>query len=210
METSSVLLPFYAGNSPHKGQWHGALVFSLNCAWISGSVNNREAGDLNRHRAHYDVISMDTQTIHAIAYPHECDMICPFSDQSVAFSEWDQPFVQGNMWECIVNLINVTCYFFRRGVRTNPTTTWAMRRLYFDVQSILESNVCINRCISNLIIGYNWRLVKKIHICTSFETKMKTGCFIYSHWSAAFQNTVPTVAAFVGTLQRLSPMWAIR
>ena len=45
-------------NSPHKGQWCGALVFSLICAWINSWVNNREAGDLRRHRAHYDVIVM--------------------------------------------------------------------------------------------------------------------------------------------------------
>ena len=25
-------------NSPHKGQWHGALIFSLICAWINGWV----------------------------------------------------------------------------------------------------------------------------------------------------------------------------
>ena len=42
-------------NSPHRGQWRGALIFSLICAWINGWVNNREAGDLS-HRAHYDVI----------------------------------------------------------------------------------------------------------------------------------------------------------
>ena len=45
-------------NSPHKGQWRWALVFSLICAWINGWVNNREAGDLKRHRAHYDVTVM--------------------------------------------------------------------------------------------------------------------------------------------------------
>ena len=45
-------------NSPHKGQWRGALVFSLIFAWINDRVNNREAGDLRRHRAHYDVIIM--------------------------------------------------------------------------------------------------------------------------------------------------------
>ena len=45
-------------NSPHKGQWRGALMFSLICAWINGWVNNREARDLRRHRAHYDVIVM--------------------------------------------------------------------------------------------------------------------------------------------------------
>ena len=31
-------------NSPHKGQWREALVFSLICVWINGWVNNREAG----------------------------------------------------------------------------------------------------------------------------------------------------------------------
>ena len=46
-------------NSPHKGQWGGALMFSLICAWIHDWVNNREAGDLRRHRAHYDVIGIN-------------------------------------------------------------------------------------------------------------------------------------------------------
>ena len=45
-------------NSPHKGQWRGALVFSLICARINGWVNNREAGDLRRHGVHYDVAVM--------------------------------------------------------------------------------------------------------------------------------------------------------
>ena len=31
-------------------------MFSLICARINGCVNNREAGDLRRYRAHYDVI----------------------------------------------------------------------------------------------------------------------------------------------------------
>ena len=45
-------------NSPHKGQWRGALMFSLICVWINGWVNNREAGDLRRYLGHYDVIVM--------------------------------------------------------------------------------------------------------------------------------------------------------
>ena len=45
-------------NSPHKDQWRGALMFSLIGAWINASVNNRDADDLRRHRAHYDVIVM--------------------------------------------------------------------------------------------------------------------------------------------------------
>ena len=43
-------------NSPHKGQWRGALMFSLISVWINGWVNNREAGELRRYHAHYDVI----------------------------------------------------------------------------------------------------------------------------------------------------------
>ena len=45
-------------NFPHKGQLRGALMFSLICAWINRWVNNREAGDLRRHRAHHDVTVM--------------------------------------------------------------------------------------------------------------------------------------------------------
>ena len=33
-------------------------MFSLICVWINGWVNNREAGDLRRYLAHYDVIVM--------------------------------------------------------------------------------------------------------------------------------------------------------
>ena len=64
METFSALLALCAGNSPvpvnspHKGQWREALMFSLICARINDWVNNREAGDLRRHRGHYDVIVM--------------------------------------------------------------------------------------------------------------------------------------------------------
>ena len=45
-------------NSPHKGQWRGALMFSLMCAELNVWVNTREAGDLKRYRIHYDVIVM--------------------------------------------------------------------------------------------------------------------------------------------------------
>ena len=67
METFSALLALCAGNSPvpvnspYKGQWRGALMFSLICVWINDWVNNREAGDLTRYRAHYDVMVMNTK-----------------------------------------------------------------------------------------------------------------------------------------------------
>ena len=65
METFSALLALCAGNSPVSGEFHAQrpvtrsfdVFFDLRLKknrW----VNNREAGDLRRHRAHYDVIVM--------------------------------------------------------------------------------------------------------------------------------------------------------
>ena len=48
-------------NSPHKGQWRGALMFSLICTWIKAWANNGEAGDLRSHRAHDEVTVMVNQ-----------------------------------------------------------------------------------------------------------------------------------------------------
>ena len=41
-------------NSPHKGHWHGALMFSLICVLNKQSKHRW----FSRHRAHYDVIVM--------------------------------------------------------------------------------------------------------------------------------------------------------
>ena len=61
METSSASLAFCAGNSPVIGEFPSQrpvtrsfdVFFDLH---INGWLNNREAGDLKRHRAHYDLI----------------------------------------------------------------------------------------------------------------------------------------------------------
>ena len=70
-------------NFPHNGQWRGALLFSLICAWVNwvnGGVNNRKAGGLKCHHNHYDVTVMihhDSQqrlTDHFLIY-HEYETI---------------------------------------------------------------------------------------------------------------------------------------
>ena len=53
-------------NSPHKGQWRGAFMFSLVWAWINGWANNREAGGLRLHRTHYDVTVMWQQDCYRV------------------------------------------------------------------------------------------------------------------------------------------------
>ena len=68
METLSALLVLCEGNpsvfsdSSHKGQRRGAFMYSLICAWTNGWANHRDAGDVRRHSAHYDVAVMKRGT----------------------------------------------------------------------------------------------------------------------------------------------------
>ena len=57
------------GNShftPHIGQWGGALMLSLICAWTYGWAKNRDAGDSRHHGALYDVTAMFTSNTHRL------------------------------------------------------------------------------------------------------------------------------------------------
>ena len=62
MEIVFALLAFCAGNSSVTGEFHAQRPVTrsfdvfLICGWIHGWVNNHKAGDLRRHRTHYDVI----------------------------------------------------------------------------------------------------------------------------------------------------------
>ena len=59
-------------NSRHKGQWCGALMFSLICIWKNSWISNHEAGDLRRYRAHYDVIVMKLPRQTTFLIPLHC------------------------------------------------------------------------------------------------------------------------------------------
>ena len=66
-----VIRPLCGEFTSHKGQWRGALMFSLICAWINGWVNNGEAGNLRRHCAHYDVIVIITLSAPSVGVGQE-------------------------------------------------------------------------------------------------------------------------------------------
>ena len=67
METFSALLVLCVGNSPVTGEFPPQRPVTRSCNWINGWANNREAGDLRRHRAHSDVIVMILPFIHNIS-----------------------------------------------------------------------------------------------------------------------------------------------
>ena len=85
METFSALLAICAGNSPVPGEFPAQrpvtrnFHVSLICAWINRWVNNREAGDLIRYCAHYDVIVMFyARPVLIFGYCHrQCLSVCP-------------------------------------------------------------------------------------------------------------------------------------
>ena len=70
-------------NSPQKGQWCGTLMFSLIWAWTNGWVNICKAGDLRRHRAHYDATVMYMQNGDVVWRPiHYLNTCCVTWDQA--------------------------------------------------------------------------------------------------------------------------------
>ena len=104
-------------NSPHKGQWCGALMFSLICAWINAWVNNREAGDLRRHRSHYDVTVM-VQTCKTCGRGPSWTPLQRSSYNNIRYCEgahrslqvyciwWTRGHTDDLVWDCSISIAN--------------------------------------------------------------------------------------------------------
>ena len=84
--------------SPRKDQWRGALIFSLICAWRNGWANNRGAGDLRRHRAHYEVTVMIVLSLYwlVLLYSQSRHTLKRFSRYPVSHSKHVSP---GHVWQ---------------------------------------------------------------------------------------------------------------
>ena len=63
-------------HSPHKDHWREALMFSLNCARTNGWANNRDAANLRRHRADYDVTLMIMRRNYSASHFSGATRIC--------------------------------------------------------------------------------------------------------------------------------------
>ena len=102
-------------NSPHKGQWRGALMFSMICARTNGwidSITNRQAGDLRRHRAHYDVTVMwfakQTATV-----KFRIDGILHGLSWSVHHFSWhDEQIIFFCKWQCLMMICDICWLIF--------------------------------------------------------------------------------------------------
>ena len=119
METLSWSLAICAGihrspvNSPHKGLWRGALMFSLICAWINGWVNNHEAGDLICHGAHYYATVMWYHNNEAHDMSIKYRLIC-----------------HNNMLRTSANSLLYKAYMFAKYIITCPIHSWIWTQLH--------------------------------------------------------------------------------
>ena len=101
-------------NSPHEGQWRGALMFSLIFVWINDWVNNREAGDLRRYRGHYDVTVMNICLMQSIRvlisrfWTLHCSLRCRLCQINNRFNDEKAPFDQ----HAIIS-VNITLVYWR-------------------------------------------------------------------------------------------------
>ena len=105
-------------NSLHKGQWRGALMFSLIYVWINGWVNNCEAGDLRCYRAHYDIIVLGSGSgmVSNRCKPQPEPMMIQFTsvdsliDSNGVCLLWDKHWVKKKRTS--LNIENNFIYFF--------------------------------------------------------------------------------------------------
>ena len=119
METFSALLVLVRWihrspvNSPHKGQWRGALMFSLICAWINGWVNNREAGYLRSHRAHYVMRFLTLVPLNV--FEETCNVIFIFHLWKSSVMEVMNSFIiqyqhHDNCWGFSIGIMPFVCF----------------------------------------------------------------------------------------------------
>ena len=137
MEAFSALLALCAGNSPHKGQSRGALMFSLICVRIHGWVSNGEAGDLRRHRAHYDVIVMICLCITATCIPcHNSAFVWMSTVDTIKELNWTESLKNygAEIW-------NSPQHHIKRACRLIHSKTWL--KLGLDQPANVVSAVCL-------------------------------------------------------------------
>ena len=113
-------------NSPHKGQWRGVLMFTLICARINDWVNTREAGDLRRNLAHYDVIVMRYSNTRLRLFPETFDILLDYIHR--------MPVI----FACILYI----CYSGSEILSILPTTLYLPPTLYSMINTF-DSTFCV-------------------------------------------------------------------
>ena len=160
-------------NALHKGQWRWALMFYLICARINSWVNNREAGDWGRNRAHYDVtvmvpLPMSFCFVTIVWFIAEYEMI-PYRnyrpDNFIKIGRWDLMKSLGissvNLTIAVVMSLTCSCWIFlifclirlATGDELSVQASWIVRASFSSSPSCLEIRFSRSHSLSR-----NWLL----------------------------------------------------
>ena len=107
--------------------------FLWSASWTNGWVNNREAGNLRRHRAHYDVIVMPYCAIHEICLQLRFPCFCYTKSACVIYL---LTFFRGNSywgdWE------DLQIVYLSQGSGTKPLTHLPLDKMAAISQTIFS------------------------------------------------------------------------
>ena len=152
-------------------------MFSLICFWINGWVNNGEAGDLRRHRGHYDVHVMSM----CLLPPYCSNLMCPFMPRRkkliiLCASECAKSLTH---WGRVMHIYVTELGHRRSGNHLSPsrhqTITWtktdftsighlwtnfsdtlfesqtfSLTKMHFDMSSVKYRQSCLSHSIDNI------------------------------------------------------------
>ena len=164
METFSALLALCAGNSPvpvnspHKGQWRGALIFSLIFVWIDGWVNSREAGDLRRHRGHYDVSVRDSWRWNDIHHVHILGLWC----QKQVSRIWISNYIPRYQWDAVT----YPCHRYLLQAQS-PRISW-FRTVHLTLKKSTWGLILywMAFCLQTFVASYQWNIFNRFKVLT--------------------------------------------
>ena len=195
-------------NSPHKGQWRGALMLSLICAWINGLVNNRESGDLRRHWAHYDVIVMNRGKTFKLIYA-ACSH-CP--KQIIAYVELCPTYHTNRLISTLMGLsvsqlwgicrstlaqVMACClmaptYYMNRHADLSSIRSCAIRRKAITLEMLKKLIIIMHLKIAHLeskphwwVKTYIWSFGALYHLVT---TDMLSSSIVCDSWNLRFSG----------------------
>ena len=147
-------------DSLRKGQWRGALMFSLICAWTNDWENHRDASHLIRHLAHYDVSVMSLVVM--------CNI------QVVWHNSWDNRVTVKSAWQSLTtsfvfcNYTRNTCICARGATRTTDLIMLHSIHISHDEHHISTNEFTISPAHTrqcNLSTGWQIIFVKYISNC---------------------------------------------
>ena len=161
-------------NSPHKGQWCGALMFSFICAWING-WDNRKAGDLRCHHTHYDItVILPWRWYHSFVLSHRFSLVTGHG--IVYLQYWSDIWC----WSCMNILLIFMSVLSLNGVDGHILWThWGRDKMADIFQTTFSNAFCWMKM-------YEFRL--KFHWSLFLRVKLTIFQLWYRKWLGANQQ----------------------